>query len=1350
MIAEPPGEPYYIARIMEFVYKPDDSSAPSMQSAQESNEGESPVTKRRRIVKPSRHKIADSQVSAENYMVRVNWFYRPKDIQKKATDSRLLYVTMNSDLCPIASIRGKVTVSHKEYIEDFDLYRSQPNCFWFDKLFDGYILSLFDVVPTEKIINIPLRAQKVLQERFRYAIVEAGRAKDLCASPKNCVKCTQWCSPDDSVQCAHCSNFYHMLCVDPPLERKPSRGFGWSCAICSGAREKKLRENRGIEAARFSNGTDTNSSTPPPSNLSSEVPTSTANSGNNSTGSSPPAMTRSEELAQAFDGRVKSHKLTLEQKRQLRLWPFRYLGVHAKIEDVLDMDDRIYPRAASRLGNKHQANVSAWPGRPLVYYEHEKPEKKNRRAKSTTRREPAKLIQSDSAEKNEEIAELLLLDKKNRPAWLQEKPAGYIERGGDETATLMWKTPEGVDVDSNTKDQFDLFLENIAGPLATTAGVEGYTPNYIDACLKAYMDCGFNGAEAAETIKLLNRKILKEPTLTAQEVARFEEGVQRFGNELHEVYKVVKTKKPADIVRFYYLWKKTPNGHKIWDNYEGRRHKMKPEYARNEGELVDNIADNNDDSKFDLTKAAALQRTFICKHCHATESDDWQRAPGYPVAGNTNPVNALCARCARLWRRYAVVWEDPEEVIKKMAYRGSGGLKRRLEEELIEDTKAILAYRAEELERQQNRKKAKLDIKPAALVNGTGSRVGKQLSISSSSSESSFSSPPLLSSVSSGTMISELANPLPADSKPSGSENNTPAPVVRKKPGPKPGSKPGPKAGSKPGPKPGSKPGSKPGPKPGPKLEGKANPVKSEALAETPKKPRGKPGPKPKPKNLPLPPAESQTESGQLLMGKGSPHSVVLKPLSIKRKSIDDASKTLKTNFKEERISELPLQPFLSSPIPLKSVLPSESPQSVSKVNLKKQSDIKAMESSPLKCEITRPCMVCMTRTPGDEQLRCSNCGVNVHKACYGITAEQPYTTWTCDPCSNDEQPAISALYGCVLCPVRELNHEGSINGDPKARPDAVKRTFGDNWAHVRCSIWIDSLVFGDIHTMQPIEGIGSIASSTNKPCRFCGSQTNFCLECPHCDHVFHVGCADKYEYQFKIELEPAHDPSVLSIEFNNMRVIARTVILCQSAPLEPNLHAPTEIDQKTGKTLLQLYIDTYKVSRSNLIGARKRASLYAIDDNFSPLGTIEPVLDDAQSGTKTAANFCSECSSKSSPIWWDCEAGNLCHVCYWKQKDEEKFSKSYDTQKLSITRPASSTLKSSRPISSSDLFKTSKYTPTPLPSSPPTSGIESIGEPQDNPKITAFMKNLKEVENEELKENRSTGKMSLQDILIS
>lgn len=58
---------------------------------------------------------------------------------------------------------------------------------------------------------------------------------------------------------------------------------------------------------------------------------------------------------------------TAEQIHQASLWQFRYLGIHCKVEDALDYDDRIYPRASLRLGPRHQANIPSWPGRPIEY-----------------------------------------------------------------------------------------------------------------------------------------------------------------------------------------------------------------------------------------------------------------------------------------------------------------------------------------------------------------------------------------------------------------------------------------------------------------------------------------------------------------------------------------------------------------------------------------------------------------------------------------------------------------------------------------------------------------------------------------------------------------------------------------------------------------------------------------------------------------------------------------------------------------------------------------------------------------------------------------------------------------------
>lgn len=1374
LIAEPPGEPYYIARIMEFVYKPEDEPSPKHHNREgnEKDNMDSSSVKRRRITKSVRlsRKSVASKTFAENYMVRVNWFYRPKDISKKSNDSRLLFVTMNSDLCPIASIRGKCTVRHKDHISNIELYQKEPNCFWFDKLFDRYIISLFDVVPTEKIINIPPKAQKVLCERFRFAIVEAGRAKDLCAAPKNCVKCAQWCSPDDSVQCAHCLNYYHMLCVDPPLERKPSRGFGWSCAPCSGARERKLLENRGIESNRMDLKLSANPTESVPmfssSSTLSSNPNSNPNSGDSSSGSSPPVMTRSEQLEAAFDGRSKSHKLTLEQKRQLKLWPFRYLGVHAKIEDVLDMDDRIYPRAASRLGNRHQANIPNWPGCPVVYYEPEKPEKKSRRSKSNTRREPPKVTSNltlESGESDPKITELLRLDKKNRPPWLQERPAGYIERGSDETSTLMWDMPKTevytADFKDIKKDQFDMFLKDVASPIAESIGVAAYTPNFIDACLKAYMDCGYNGEAATATIKVLTRKTLKEPTLTPLEVARFEEGVRKYGSELHEVYKVVKTKKPADIVRFYYLWKKTPNGHQIWDNYEGRRHKMKPQYARSEGELVDGVADSSDDSKFDLQKAAEQHRTFTCKHCHTTKSDDWQRAPGYPVAGDADPIIALCTRCASLWRRYATVWEEPEEVMKKLTHRGGGGAKRKIEEELVKDAQAILDEHEKELEREKIRKKPKVESKVTKTkilvkepIPAPVSRSAKRSSTLSTSSDSSLSP---LSSGSSGSNISEwgdLAKPNTRIIKLDSSKSSPMQKTVVPKTAPKNSTKP-------------LKPGVQSA------QDTLVIPVKKTRKSSTT---RAKPGPK-----------SAQKSEGSSALAKENVEEppVMLKISTLKRELDFDSSKLsdikdvelgkevigMETNNSSEfkskgtKIGKSVKSPVDSARMNISNGVKVESPQTPVKPRTK-QKQLELQENASeipntkiaLDPNMARPCAICMTADPVSEQVKCHNCGVNVHKECYGLASTTAHTKWYCDACCNDEDPKINTLYGCVLCPVREQNHDAAIFGESSARPDAVKRTFGDNWAHVKCALWISNLVFGDVDKMQPIEGIGAIPGQGSVSCKICTVKSGICVPCPHCGCNFHVSCAEKANYLFRIELEVSKDHLTPAFEFNGSRVTAKPIILCKNAPIKANMHKTFEMDQKTGKTLLQLYIQTYKRSFSMLTGAQKRASLYSFkeceqSETYKPIDEPSMINEHYPQVKKDNVLTCAECCTKSSPIWWEHGNGtSVCHVCYWKSKDEERYEKFYDTPKLSVIRPVPASLKSTRPVSSTELFRSSKYTTLSLPNTISSSSIDTafLDSKTGKANLKAIMKPITEPENEEM--NSVTRKMSLHDIIAS
>lgn len=126
--------------------------------------------------------------------IRVNWFYRPKDMGRKSQDTRMLFATMHSDISPLNTLRGKCTVRHKAEIPNVDEYRKSPDCFWWDKMYDRYIQKNYDAIPTSQIINVPERVKKVLDERWKYVLVEQGRGKELTSAVKSCKRCSGYCA----------------------------------------------------------------------------------------------------------------------------------------------------------------------------------------------------------------------------------------------------------------------------------------------------------------------------------------------------------------------------------------------------------------------------------------------------------------------------------------------------------------------------------------------------------------------------------------------------------------------------------------------------------------------------------------------------------------------------------------------------------------------------------------------------------------------------------------------------------------------------------------------------------------------------------------------------------------------------------------------------------------------------------------------------------------------------------------------------------------------------------------------------------------------------------------------------
>ncbi|OTA64557.1 hypothetical protein K449DRAFT_327750 [Hypoxylon sp. EC38] len=635
LVCEPPGEPYYLGRIMEFLHVQND------------------------VTKP---------VEA----LRINWYYRPKDIGRKVNDTRLVFATMHSDISPLTALRGKCQICHKAEIDDMEAYRKTPDCFWYEKLYDRYIQKNYDVIPCSQIVNVPERVKKVLDERWKYILVEQGRGKEYTGAVKSCKRCSGYCANHDSVDCAVCQQTYHMNCVRPPLLKKPSRGFAWACAACSRAQERKIE-------ARHT-----------PSLLDSH-----AEAEEEETWEDDDEVIDTDRTSPA-DGIDDSHQpATAEQIYHASLWPYRYLGQHCKPEDALDYDDRIYPRAGSRLGPKHQATVPAWHGRPVQLV-------KPLEIKKTGKKDSKQSKEALAALEAEKAA------REKRPGWIQDEPPGYVARGDDHdnddpknTAQLLWKPLDEAGA-SITETELDDYMETSKAKLIPMFNLPKESTNVRDVAMNTLFKNDYDIAKASKALTKVDKSVFKEPELTAAEIKKFEEGVTKFGSELLLVTRHVKTVKHSTIVRFYYTWKKTDRGKQIWGNFSGRKGKKEAKKAEaTANKLQDDVADDQDDSAFDTEKAVKLKRSFICKFCSTKTSRQWRRAPnsasGIVTEGGGKHANkdkgvhyvaALCRRCAELWRRYAIQWEDIEDLAKKVAAAGGRSWKRRVDEELLKELTA--------------------------------------------------------------------------------------------------------------------------------------------------------------------------------------------------------------------------------------------------------------------------------------------------------------------------------------------------------------------------------------------------------------------------------------------------------------------------------------------------------------------------------------------------------------------------------------------------------------------------------------------------------------------------------------
>lgn len=1197
MISEPPGEPYYIGRIMGFKHKNNNNQ--------------------------NQESMANI-VDAKNYNFQIQWFYRPRDISKTTSDSRLLFASMHTDSCPISSFRGLVEVRHKQDIEDefnraqakenkrsangkkntspstaptaLEVYVQKPNQFYFDKLFDRYMIKFYDVLLTANLLqyaeveNSKSRNFLIaLNKRYEFIFVESQRTKSLINSFSsntcNCESCGQWCENSNSIQCVVCEKYFHMFCLDPPMLKKPSRGFSWSCAPCAKKNEQENHQNKLVMLL------DNKSSNK--EQLARELSVLSSTDNEYSKESTPilplPKLSELGTLPKyemlAIEFLKKDKSTSFAQRRIKEEWCMRYLGQHARLEDGVDVDDRSpYPRASTRIGTKHQATyIPECDGHPLVYYDVDKPQKKKNGngSSSSSRRSKSKSVE-DQDLKQVKLAvpqEYADVDPKEYPAWLQPRPKGYIERGVDdgdgETCTLLWKSSE--------KDIADNFttLDHYVGkcsPIAESIGLSPNSPNFVDAILYSYMQHKGNVDEAFKEAKTLTKKSLKEPIFSKEEIKRFEAGVREFGSELYPVYKKVKTQPVSMIVRFYYLWKKTKNGREIWGNFEGRIQKkvqniIKEETKSAVKEEAKNSTNTEDDSSYEESTDPDDDKKFICKHCNTLESTQWFKITGHDAKkkNSDNYIISLCFRCARLWRRYAVVWEDPNEVLKK--YNGSsksaGGWKKKVEIELLEDAERII----------EHNQAISSGLITQEQPNSSGSRETKK-------------------------------RPLPSPS--------TTSPTKKK-----------------------------------PK-------IKQEELKEKEKEKIVHI----KTSTTSLTPTLSNLQNEE----KFFPNKIIcdllfnsdyklpeLKKL-VKRLPLDSApsfiSQLIET-YRERQLTDVYNNLLTNVTVPSSSI---ELPFEPSERNccICREHDNNAAKSSSLL-----------------EMLICSSCGVNVHASCAGIKlpegTSKPIKEWLCEPCINDLRPIHSAIYSCSCCLANESNYELSILGSPFVRPDFLKPIENGRWCHLLCAIFNHDYVYFEkalegSHSLVSIVNIDKIFLNNHRlQCEICQSKNGALIKCELCDDNlnYHVTCAqDTPNFKLGFKLVDTGKPDINFVTLVDGDACGK---------LKPILVCPKHDQSK--KTILSLRTYGKRMnSKLNELDYRPLVELYLqdlINDKNNKRGKFSKLMNyienykqffhhQVDNGENIAiqelsqtVNECSRCSSTNSPIWWTVNSTKLCQSCY-------------------------------------------------------------------------------------------------------
>ncbi|KAK4517574.1 uncharacterized protein ATC70_000914 [Mucor velutinosus] len=611
--------------------------------------------------------------------VRIAWYIRFKDINnRKSLDHRLLVATMHSDINPVTDIQGKCTVLHQHYIQDIASYKRQENHYHYRQMYNRDLDRFYDLVLCDTIQQIPLDILQALKESYQFVAVTRETAARLVPTKgKSCnVYNRVSSSAAVSVPCVACANSCHLTCLNTPSARKPSKGYTWKCVLCS---RKVLPSAESCSASSSScGGFCSSSSSESLSDL--QRPRSLR--------ATPSRVKQFQKRgASVISQNVSSVDIASNKKdaqaapppmRMLNMWPFRYFDDKTTASDILDVNDNIFPRANPLIGAQYQAQVpdfipspqhvrhsGSTPSlTPLVTEEsidsaliasevlspfssHEQSEMRHSSAmqdnailEREAREDLEAILQSQAPSKDhnyqESMAAQILLSMSNNADDKRVFPA----RGTDETVSVIYRPGRLEEVAVDEYMDRVKQLDNI--PLAS------HNSDLLDRALQELEASNYDTETAYENMAKLNGDDFKNSVdWTPTEIEEFEQSIRKHGHDLNYVKASVRTKGMADIVRYFYQWKKTDRYKQVYSEWT-KVHKPRKRFQDEDGE---DLESENDPTI--VPASVCTTKPYQCSNCLTKHSSIWRRS-----ASNFNEKkrafsNVLCDECGIYWLKHA-------------------------------------------------------------------------------------------------------------------------------------------------------------------------------------------------------------------------------------------------------------------------------------------------------------------------------------------------------------------------------------------------------------------------------------------------------------------------------------------------------------------------------------------------------------------------------------------------------------------------------------------------------------------------------------------------------------------------